>query len=793
NTLPLLRSNWAVTPVIAPLTDPLGCGPQVMNIALLDSCVDCSVTLSMDTQLPIDFTDITTILSGQILSQNSFVLYALYTYQGLTDTIEIQGQSDCILPCKVVQPLLCANPVFPVVNIEPVDDCRQNLLDMAEWQATQAYFQYLDSVSTRFDSLYLARCLQQVEEKIELTIPFNQYHHTLYYYDQAGNLVQTVPPSGVKFLDPQLQDDVNAARLSGSAAVVVPPPPHEKKTQYRYNSLNQLIWQLTPDAGEKRYWYDNLGRIVASQDARQISGGWYAYIRYDALGRSYEAGEIHKPGAPISEQIARDPAQLAAWLNAGTKRQQILTHYDFPINTSINGLFPGGQQELRGRVATVRYVDGEDPNRDHASHYSYDIHGNVSRLIQDFPSLAHLGYQYVPVTYDYDLLSGKVNAVHLAPEDPRLGFSHFYTYDADNRIIEVKTRKGGQLSASGTVSDRDARYFYYDHGPLARTELGADNIQGLDFAYTIQGWIKGVNSDTRRPDSDMGKDFSSGYLAADPDAHLSFLPDAFGYTLKYFAPNAGSAGDYKAIGSQPPFEAANWQSAAQYRSLYNGNIGAMATAIRDTTLAGFPIHLNVYHYDQLNRLTSRQVNRDPNVSANNAWAPVATNDYATAYRYDPDGDILGLLRNGQSASGPLEMDSLTYFYEDGTHRLTHVFDNIDAANYAEDIDSQSWNNYTYDSIGNLISDVSEGISNITWNLDGKIRGVQRTPGSARPDLSFWYDAGGNRAVKLVQPTATEDSWSYTYYLRDPQGNTLATLPRRYTPADEFSNPVNEGA
>lgn len=49
---------------------------------------------------------------------------------------------------------------------------------------------------------------------------------------------------------------------------------------------------------------------------------------------------------------------------------------------------------------------------------------------------------------------------------------------------------------------------YYPHGPLARVEYGnADNkVQGIDYAYTLQGWIKGINSTTLDSLRDMGKD-----------------------------------------------------------------------------------------------------------------------------------------------------------------------------------------------------------------------------------------------------------------------------------------------
>jgi hypothetical protein len=40
----------------------------------------------------------------------------------------------------------------------------------------------------------------------------DQVHFTLYYYDQAGNLVRTVPPEGVHLLDASLQQQIWDAR-----------------------------------------------------------------------------------------------------------------------------------------------------------------------------------------------------------------------------------------------------------------------------------------------------------------------------------------------------------------------------------------------------------------------------------------------------------------------------------------------------------------------------------------------------------------------------------------------------
>ena len=73
------------------------------------------------------------------------------------------------------------------------------------------------------------------------------------------------------------------------------------------------------------------------------------------------------------------------------------------------------------------------------------------------------------------------------------GFFHRYSYDAENRLTLVET------SRDSVVWDKDARYEYYRHGPLARITLGDQQVQGLDYAYTLQGWLKGINSTGGKP------------------------------------------------------------------------------------------------------------------------------------------------------------------------------------------------------------------------------------------------------------------------------------------------------
>lgn len=129
-----------------------------------------------------------------------------------------------------------------------------------------------------------------------------------------------------------------------------------------------------------------------------------------------------------------------------------------------------------------------------------------------------------------------------------------------------------------------------------------------------------------------------------------------------------------------------------------------------------------YHYDQLNRIVA-DVYNGLNVSSG-TFTPVSVNDYKERVSYDPNGNILTYDRHGDAAR--LSMDSLKYFYTANTNRLHKVTDAAadaapgDYSKYNDIKQGQTDDNYGYDEIGNLVADNAESITNVTWNVYGKI-------------------------------------------------------------------------
>ena len=135
------------------------------------------------------------------------------------------------------------------------------------------------------------------------------------------------------------------------------------------------------------------------------------------------------------------------------------------------------------------------------------------------------------------------------------------------------------------------------------------------------------------------------------------------------------------------------------------------------------------------------------------------------------------------------MDHLSYHYHkkangysDDKNQLLYVDDAVSTPNLQSDLEDQEPGNYAYDATGNLIKDEAAEIAQISWTAYGKVSEVIRSSGSTMPNLSFHYDASGNRVLKIVKPynyLSDSSQWKYEYYVRDASGNILAVYEKSY--------------
>lgn len=679
--------------------------------------------------------------------------YGYYKIE-LCNNISGVGAVSCPNLCYTINPipsLTTSSPFFTESGITflPVSCAQQAANEMINTINNQVSL-IISNASAKLRDLYKQTCIDLLTDELKVSYGIKYHHYTLFYYDRAGNLVKTVPPKGV---------------VTGATSRMVHPA-HTFVTEYAYNSLQQMVRQKTPDGGESLFWYDEKGRIRFSQSAKQLlsaGGPNMSYTKYDILGRVFEAGEMPASPTPVSD------ATVSTYPSIGMTNI-VRTVYSTPASV----MYFGGksQRYLQNRVSYVYSdVDGSlvTTNDQVNTYYSYDPHGNVEWLIQDIPDL---GKNYI--AYEYDLISGNVIKVKYNEAFPDK-FFHRYTYDTDKRIKSVETSK------DDVYWEKEADYSYYLHGPLKRIELGHDKVQGIDYAYTIQGWLKSMNHIEAA--HDPGKD-------GNESGNNSYIPkDMYGMMLGYYD------GDYMHKNSRLNSNVSNpyHLQASTGRNLYNGNICSWssrydidavntwnpALPFEDKTVASG----RQFEYDELNRIKKAQY-----LSRNPAWATSA--NYLESFKYDANGNITNVERNGFGSTPALRaMDSFTYNYYSptGNNRLQNVIDDNDNSNPSlyNDIKTQTAfpNNYTYDASGNLLSDAQESITAIEWNPSGKVSKIVKTGTGNNKTIEFMYDAMGHRVSKKVYDHTAADlqlAATTTYYVLDASGNTMALYNRTNT-------------
>lgn len=551
------------------------------------------------------------------------------------------------------------------------------------------------------------------------------YHYTLYYYDRAGNLTKTVPPKGFVPLT-----GVNATRFNR--------PSHTMLSKYSYNSLGQTVKQSTPDGGVTEFWYDAAGRLRVSQNASQ-AGTKYTVTDYDDLGRVVLTGEVTASLPTTGQTLADATSPLSGTYLVGTAYSTAST-----LPTPYASLVP---RFVQNRVSsTYTDEDGSAGTTDDrtTTYYSYDPHGNVEWVVHVLPGMT----SPIRVEYEYDLITGKVVQMNYQRGYADQYFTR-YSYDADLRVTEVRT------SRDSVIWEKDAAYEYMPHGPLRRLEIGQEKVSGVDYAYTIHGWLKGLNHPSLESANDPGNDGGGG---------SDFPKDAFGMTLGYY--------DDDFVRSDGPYRSSDsWSHAVT--GLYNGNIAGWIHSARDINGAPARGLAELYGYDRLNRLRADTgVNRATTPTAWDA-KPAGLGAFGSSYEYDPNGNISKLKRSN-AAGG--DVDDLTYTLQNASqNKLDRVVDAVSAgtSSYANDIDNtQGVGNYVYDNIGNLVKDLDAGIgtsmvNGIEWTPHGKIRKIT----TATYRLEYLYNAVGSR-IRQKRTKLSDNSVLTTYYGRDAAGEVV---------------------
>ncbi|MEL7148796.1 MAG: RHS repeat domain-containing protein, partial [Bacteroidota bacterium] len=261
--------------------------------------------------------------------------------------------------CKYCNPFIDGIDWYTVYE----ENCKEDLESIRQDQIEIKIKETLEAAVANYQKNY--QCAANIGEAFMYRYDPKEYHYMLYYYDRAGNLVQTVPPAGVN--------------TEGIGL-------HSLKTNYYYNSLGQMVRQSSPDGGTTQFRYDSKGQLRLSQNAEQLKQNEFSYTRYDRQGRIVEVGELKstlpldQPSTPVNaDYLAKltnlnDPDFPTA---ADFELVQVTkTFYDLGVDPVYKveedgSEVPFEQENIRGRVSHVELYE-EESQLSSATYYSYD-------------------------------------------------------------------------------------------------------------------------------------------------------------------------------------------------------------------------------------------------------------------------------------------------------------------------------------------------------------------------------------------------------------------------------------
>jgi len=597
----------------------------------------------------------------------------------------------------------------------------------------------------------------------KITQDVNYYNFSLNYYDYAGRLKLTVPPAGV-----------DTAYIPSDSL-----PDHKMIYSMVYNDANQVESSISPDVGFSEFLYRKDGQIRFSKNAKQTASNAtinlqrYSYTNYDKWGRVIESGEYDPTlsgGSGVGwSNLDADTSTLDA--ARSTDRSYVMYDKgDITYSTYT-------QNHLLGKVAKIW-------NDNSTIWYSYDEQGRVTftvRKIENMPTAGDSTFFTLNYIYDFN---GNVTEVAFQKEDAADDYYYYYEYNSDNQLSKAFSSRDAGVSKSPLAS-----YSYYIHGPLKRIEL-ADQTQGLDYVYTINGWLKSINSpelDSRDPGND-----GQGINANRPNK------DLFGMSLDYFAyaplNHLGTPANYL----RPDYVKSNTYVQTYYggESLFNGMIKAQRwQTVTDTnsTIKFQDSQLSYeYEYDEKYQITAAnfaKVSVNGNINHGGGEANTAltlavntNNEYnLSGITYDLNDNITALKRNTFYTASDSDMDDLTYNYNLSSGRLLNnklsfVSDGITTYDHPglELKSGQVAFNYVYDEIGQQVTDYTHGYiaAKTTYDVSGRVTKIENI-NDANKYTTFVYDEAGRR-LKKYNTGDGGATGKVTWYVRDAGGRVIST-------------------
>ncbi|WP_284462628.1 DUF6443 domain-containing protein [Chryseobacterium sp.] len=496
--------------------------------------------------------------------------------------------------------------------------------------------------------------------------------------------------------------------------------------QYIYDGKNRLVEKKLPGKGKEYMVYDKQDRLILNQDTNLKAQNKWIITKYDQLGRVAYTGLLSTGGERAGRQNEINNLVIAEERSStGFTRNGMTIYYtdvyfvgEIPTILSVNyyDTYPQGspaadnqfsqelltdnpsQSKSTKGLAVASYVKNIEDDNWTKSYTYYDTKGRVTGT----HSINHLGgYTKTESKLDFVGAPKQVKTSHKRKtSDIGVMVNERFEYDNANRLTKHWHQVDGKVEQLLTENT------YNEVSQLINKKVG-NNLQSMDYAYNIRGWMTEINK------NDMSIPGLNGKL--------------FSYKIKYNQKDGTTNPDTSLFVGK------------NVKPMYNGNIAEVDWRSVESLGANPPLEPKRYGYayDALNRLTAGYYQ-----NPNNPWSK----EHTEVVDYDLNGNIIKLYRtsvmNGTTAE---VIDDLVYNYGTPTslgNRLLDVKDNRhNKAGY-----EGGGNSIAYDANGNMINMLDKQILGINYNYLNLPNSIAR---GANFNINHLYRADG---VKLHKST-----------------------------------------
>ncbi|WP_411811938.1 DUF6443 domain-containing protein [Chryseobacterium scophthalmum] len=588
---------------------------------------------------------------------------------------------------------------------------------------------------------------------------------TYYIYNEHGLLSFVIPALALK------ESSINSVTLDNLCY------------QYRYDEKNRLVEKKIPGKGWEYFVYDQQNRVVLTQDANLISTtnnfgkrGWL-FSKYDKFGRVVYSGFFANSASRVSMQNALN-SMSANYLNnekrsdtsfslngidvyytkeafpTGSMTLLGVNYYDtYPplpsgvtlpnsIITADQVVLPQNGSQSTKSLQTASYSKNIEDDNWTKSFVWYNMKGKVLGGL----TLNHIG-GYSKVENKLNFLGAVVESYKYhkrLANDPEIVIKKTFEYDAQQRLIK------GTHKINNETEEILFQNNYSELSQLKTKKVGGTNpllpLQTIDYKYNIRGWLTDINNPKELGD------------------------DLFGYTINY----------NKVEGLEVPHS--DYLN-HKVKPKYNGNIAEVLW--KTLTQENEPLKKYGYVYDGVDKLLAGFFQK--------AGAETLQ-EYYEKIDYDVNGNITNLKRSSNSISPNttgLVIDNLEYDYVG--NRLIKISDNSTSINEGYPA-LASPNIITYDSNGNMLSQLDKGISAIKYNfLDLPYKVTQNSKVA-----DYLYRADGTKLSKKIGDIETSYLDEFQYKSTRPSeagigGGDIVTIDPNETPEIKLRIiPTSEG-